>query len=210
MKTNFKGLSMLFILTVLALNLNGQSYDCNTENSTYRTDKNTWIAKDVDKPFSAADRTDFSGLFYYPVDCKFVFTGTLSSVGSMKIVNVETSKGGTVQLYDYGVVSVDIAGKTYHLTAYKNIDLPEFSKNTEAIFIPIKDESSEGNLSTTFANGRYLVVQPPASGNQVILDFNLATNPFENYNPGFSSIKVPNGNIINAPLTTGERKYEDR
>jgi hypothetical protein len=71
----------------------------------------------------------------------------------------------------------------------------------------MKDDST-GN--TTFEYGRYLIIQPPSSGKKVLIDFNMATNPWENYNKNYSTILVPAENIIRAPVTTGERKYEDR
>ena len=210
MKKNFKVFSLLIMISLFGINAYGQEYDCNAQNNQFRSDKDAWITQDVDRPFSAADISDFSGLFYYPIDCKYVFTGKLSSPGALKVIEVGTSKGGTAQVYDYGTVSVDIGGQTYNLTVYKNIDLPEFDKAQETIFIPIMDETSGAAPKTTFANGRYLVIHPPASGNTVVVDFNMAINPFENYNSNYPSLIVPASNVIRAPIQTGERKYEDR
>ncbi len=210
MKKNFKVFGLFIIVSLFGINLYGQSYDCKAENSQFRSDKNNWVVQDADKPFSSSDIAEFDGLFYYPVDCKFVFNGTLSLNEPMKIVNVETTDGGSVQLYDYGTVSYTVGEKKYDLAVYKNIDMPEFGNAKETIFIPIKDGTSGPALNTTFASGRYLIIQPPASGNKVILDFNKAINPFENYNSKYSALIVPSSNVILAPLTTGERKYEDR
>jgi len=210
MKKNLKVFGLFIIVSLFGINLYGQSYDCKAENSQFRSDKNNWVVQDVDKPFSSTDIADFNGLFYYPVDCKYVFNGTLIRNEPMKVVNVETTDGGSAQLYDYGIVSFTIGGKEYNLTVYKNIGMPEFGNAKETIFIPIKDGTSGPATNTTFASGRYLVIQPPASGNKVVLDFNKATNPFENYNSKYSTLIVPSSNIIEAPLETGERKYEDR
>ena len=210
MKKNFKVFSVLIVVLLLGINLHGQSYDCKVENSQFRSDKNNWVVQDMDKPFSSADIAEFNGLFYYPVDCKYVFKGTLILNEPMKVVNVETTDGGSTQLYDYGTVSFSIGEKEYNLAVYKNIDMPEFSNAKETIFIPIKDGTSGPTTNTTFASGRYLIIQPPASGNKVVLDFNKATNPFENYNNNYSTLIVSSSNTIEAPLTTGERKYEDR
>lgn len=209
MKTYFKGFTLLFVMSILAFNTYGQSYDCKGENAKYRNTKNTWIPKVADDPFSTADADEFESLYYFPVDCKYVVTGTISSPGALKVIDVETNKG-TVQLYDYGTLSVNIKGETYHLTVYKNISMPEFRENKDAIFIPIKDKSSGPKPKETFANGRYVIIEPPASGDQVVLDLNMATNPFENYNSKFSSLIVPASNMLLAPILVGERKYEDR
>jgi uncharacterized protein (DUF1684 family) len=209
MKKNYKVFSMLFLMSIFVLNTYGQEYDCQVENDQYRNNKNSWIIQDVNKPFNAAEIVDFTGLFYYPVDCKYVFTGTVAPAG-LKVVNVGTTKGGTVQLYEFGIISCKIGGETYQLMAYKNIDLPEFGRSPDTYFIPFKDKTSGPEPKTTYANGRYLIIEPPANGNQVILDFNMATNPYENYNSKYSTLLVPDQNVIMAPIATGERKYEDR
>ncbi|RLD33875.1 MAG: hypothetical protein DRI83_08810, partial [Bacteroidetes bacterium] len=91
MKKNFKVFGLFIIVSLFGINLYGQSYDCKAENSQFRSDKNNWVVQDADKPFSSSDIAEFDGLFYYPVDCKYVFNGTLSRNKPMKIVNVETT-----------------------------------------------------------------------------------------------------------------------
>lgn len=210
MKKNYKALSIVFLLSILVLNTYAQQYDCEDVNNKYRGKKNTWIVKDVDNPFGASDIANFKGLFYYDVDCKYVVQGTLSPSPSLKIINVTTTNGDTVQVYDYGVVNCTIDGEPYQLTVYKNVEQPEFGRKPGTLFIPFKDKTSGPKPKTTFADGRYLIIQPPASGEQVTLDFNMATNPFENYNGNYSTIDVPDQNVITAPIPVGERKYEDR
>ena len=122
----------------------------------------------------------------------------------MKVISVQTTRGQTVSVYDYGVVPVTIDGEEYSLQVYQNIDLPDFA-GAEIIFIPFKDKTSD---STTYKHGRYLIVEP--AGSNVVLDFNKAINPWENYNQTHSTIIVPASNVIRAPIQTGERKYEDR
>ncbi len=210
MKNLFRVFSLFAMVFLTGISVYGQEYDCNTENNQFRTKKNQWIIKNPDKPFSASDISAFNGLFYYPTDCKYVYKGKLTRNEPMKIVNVATSKGGTMQLYDYGTVSCQIGQEEYNLTVYKNIDMPEFSNSPETLFIPFMDETSGPPPKTTFASGRYLIVQAPASGNKLVLDFNRATNPFENYNSNYPTLVVPDPNVIRVPLDTGERKYEDR
>jgi uncharacterized protein (DUF1684 family) len=206
MKSIIKLLGIAIFSFVLSVPAQSQDDECKTRNQNFRSGRDAIIAIDEDKPFAAADIASFKGLFYYPIDCKAVFNGKLHKLDPMKVISVETSKGGTVSVYDYGIVDVNIGGEDYSLRVYQNIDIPDFA-GAETVFIPIKDNSS-GN--TTFDNGRYLIIQPPASGKKVVLDFNMATNPWENYNSSYSTILVPAENVIMAPVATGERKYEDR
>ena len=207
MKNLFQRITVLSMITLFTLNTVAQPYDCATENDQYRNSKNVWIKQNIDHPFSASQIAEFTGLFYYPVDCNLVLNASLVPPPALNVISVETTKGDSVQLYDYGTVIFKLKEKTYNLQAYKNINLPEFQTNPETVFIPIMDETSG---QTTFSEGRYLIIQPPSSGSQILLDFNMAVNPYENYNSNYSTIIVQGSNIIRAPMQVGERKYEDR
>jgi uncharacterized protein (DUF1684 family) len=207
---NFPRIISTFVIMMLTVQLFAQGGDCEQKNKKYRFAKDKWIIQNANEPFSQDQIDSFSGLFYYPINCDYVVTAELISSGAMKVVNVETTDGATVPLYDYGTVKFNMDGKDYMLQAYKNIDMPEFGNAPETVFIPFRDATSTGSNSTTFSSGRYLILQPTTSGSQVVLDFNAAVNPFENYNSGFSSLVVPRSNVILAPIPVGERKYEDR
>ena len=161
-------------------------------------------------PFTPADLALFKGLFYYEIDCSNVFPGVLSLNPNPFKVKVGTADGGTVDLINFGSISALIKGGNYNFVLYKNISMPEFAQFSEAFFIPIKDGTSSGPISTTFAPGRYLKVDLPPGGNMVNLDFNMAINPFQNYNNVFTSLVVPPLHVVLSAVQSGERKYEDR
>lgn len=211
MKTLLKGISTLLLVISFTILVSAQGNDCKEKNRQFRNSKNNWIALQPDKPFSQAEINKFDSLFYYDIDCKWVMEGTLSASQAPKVVDVETTKGTIIKLVDYGTLSLDIGGEQYNLQVYQDIDMPDFSHAPGTIFIPIKDGTSGEKPKTTHANGRYVIIEPPASGKRVMVDFNMAINPFENYNSIiYPTLLVPDGNVILAPLVTGERKYEDR
>lgn len=210
MKTLLKGLITIVLISLITSAASAQDDECKAKNEQFRMDKNAWIIQNVNEPFTQSDIAEFKSLFYYDIDCEWVLNGTLSVNPKPKVVNVGTSAGSPVQLYDYGTLSILIDGQQYNMQVYKNIDLPEFVHAPETIFVPIKDSTSGPKPLTTFGNGRYLIIEPPASGDQVEVDFNMAINPFENYNNTYPTLIVPDENVILAPVLTGERKYEDR
>ena len=107
----------------------------------------------------------------------------------------------------YGTVTFTWDNKEYNLAVFQNKNLPEFGNDNTLLFMPFTDPS---NATETFANGRYLKISLPVSGNNVVLDFNKAENPYNAYNSKFVSIVAPPGNKILSAMTTGERKFEDR
>ena len=197
----YVGMLMLIIFSIPAYS---QNNDCQTRNRDFRAAKDSIIPQNVNQPFNAQDIASFQGLFYFPVDCQVMYTGKLHRNDPMKVINVQTTKGQMISMYDYGTIVVNIEGNDYDLQVYQNIDLPDFF-GAETVFIPFMDKTSG---KTTFAHGRYLIIHP--SGTDVVLDFNMATNPWENYNGIHSTLLVPASNVIKAPVQTGERKYEDR
>jgi hypothetical protein len=195
------GMLMLIILSTPTFS---QNDECENRNKKFRSDRDISIIQTVNEPFNIADIDTFQGLYYYPIDCNALLKGKIYKNDPMKVITVQTTKGQAVSVYDYGVVVVNLEGEEYNLQVYKNIDVPDFGSQ-ETVFIPFKDMTS-GN--TTYEHGRYLPIEP--KGSNVILDFNMATNPWENYNNIHSTLIVPASNVIQGPVPTGERKYEDR
>ena len=208
-KTTITSIFIILLTVFLSLDMMAQT-DCVTENQIFRADKDKWVYESPKTPLTPEMLSVFEGLYYYDINCAFKLKGILTLSENPQKVNVGTTDGGTVQLINYGTVSINIKGEDHTFILYKNIDMPEFSMYSEAYFIPFKDATSIAPLSTTYASGRYLKIDLPANGNKVILDFNEAINPFASYNPTFTSLVTPPQNVMAAPIATGERKYEDR
>lgn len=204
MKSPYKLLGITMPIIVPTFPGSSENYDCLTWNQNFRTGRDTMIAQNENQPFSAQDIATFQGLFYYPVDSQTLQTVMLHRQDPLKVISVQTNRGQIASVYDYGTVIINLGGEDYSLQVYKNIDIHDFA-GSETIFIPFKDETSG---QTTFAHGRYLILKP--GRNEAVLDFNMAINPWENYNSNYSTLLVPDANIIRAPVPTGERKYEDR
>jgi uncharacterized protein (DUF1684 family) len=202
--TNIYKLMGMFMLVIFSIPTFSQNNECQNRNQNFRSARDIAIIQTVNEPFNTADIDTFQGLYYFPIDCNSLFNGKIYKNDPMKVINVQTTKGQTVSVYDYGTVVVNLGGEDYSLKAYKNIDIPDFN-GQETIFIPFKDKTSG---KTTYEHGRYLLIDP--KGTNVVLDFNMAANPWENYNGIHSTLIVPESNVIQGPVQTGERKYEDR
>jgi uncharacterized protein (DUF1684 family) len=58
----------------------------------------------------------------------------------------------------------------------------------------------------TYGAGRYLELEP-LGGNQFLVDFNLAYNPWCAYSPDFSCPIPPKENRLNIPIKAGEMNF---
>jgi uncharacterized protein (DUF1684 family) len=182
--------------------------DCEDADVIYRTEKNTWIIEKTYTPFDLGQIARYKGLDYYPIDCDYVFEGTLKK--DPKPETLTTVNGSLMQLDMYGTVSFTYDMKEYSLDIFEAGNLPEFKKFPGTYFIPFQDNTAILPDSTTYKYGRYLIVEIPARGDKMSLDFNMAINSFNAYNGLFDAVLPPRQNRVAAPLPVGERKYEDR
>lgn len=212
MKTKTVIVSGLVVVVTAVVAVCGYNYftqgDCEEADKNYRTDKDVWIKEKLDDPLDSGQIARFKGLDYYPVDCRYVFEGILDV--DPEEIPVSTTDGNIIQMKRYGTVTVTIKSTNYILEIFEAGNLPEFKNFPGTYFIPFWDETAILPDTTTYEKGRYLIVDIPASGNQMSLDFNMATNSFEAYHYKYSSVVTPSRNILAAPLAIGERKYEDR
>lgn len=202
--------TVISLFTILFFTFNGLSTmaqsDCISKNKKFRETKNNWIETSPQTPFSPEMLQNFDGLNYFEIDCNYKLTGTYTPLGEAKMETMSLTDGTTVQIPEYGQVEFVLPdGTTHTLKVYKNMILEELVGNT--YFIPFKDATSGDE---TFTGGRYLQVSPPEAGGSMILDFNQAINPYEAYSSNYSGLVVPSGNVMMAPIPTGERKNEDR
>lgn len=158
-------------------------------------------------PLNATQMQNFQELSYYTIDSNARIQAVFNLADPQTEVNLATTAGTKIKLVKYGTVTFTYNNKTYTLAVFKNKDLPEFGSNNSQLFIPFSDPS---NKNETNSKGRYLPITMPASGNNVVLDFNIAENPYNAYNKALVSVVPPPGNELMSAMTTGERKFEDR
>ena len=106
--------------------------------------------------------------------------------------------GGQVETYIYyGDITFDLLGKEHEIILFQNLN------NNSEFLIPFGDET---NGKTTYGAGRHLPVHY-SGGEHIILDFNTAENPYCAYNPDYSCPLPPQKNILEIPVTAGEKSF---
>jgi uncharacterized protein (DUF1684 family) len=88
------------------------------------------------------------------------------------------------------------------LAVYQNIDLlkRDRKKFKNYLFIPYKDKTTRNE---TYGGGRFLDFEIPKNAT-VILDFNLAYNPYCAYSHRYSCPIPPEENTLNVKIEAGE------
>jgi uncharacterized protein len=160
-----------------------------------RAEKDSYLRRDPYSPIT--DRVNFTGLNYYPPDPAFRFTLPLNR-SEPEPLTFQTSSGDERVYHRIGTVEFVVDGQPATLALYKSEDYDE-------LFLPYRDATSG---QETYGAGRYL--EPVDLGNdQILVDFNLAYNPYCAYSPDFSC-PLPRAEnwLTTVAIRAGEKAYK--
>ncbi len=168
----------------------------------HRRAKDVVLRSSRDSPIPAHVRAGFAGLRYFDVDRRFrVQAPPIGSRGPEKrIVNLQTSDGGLRAALHAGVIQFTLLGRSFALAAFR------FGGQLGGpLFVPFRDATS-GRES--YLAGRYLEVEPGPDGS-LVLDFNLAYQPYCAYSRSYSCPLPPPENELAILIQAGERLAPD-
>jgi len=152
-----------------------------------------------DSPVPPEKKNQLLPLAYYPVDEMYAVPAMLELSEDRSRLQIPTSTG---KLRDYeriGALKFSLKGQRMQLTAFSEVGQP-----VSRLFVPFADETSG---TETYAAGRYLELDPTATGIYVV-DFNGAYHPFCYYNEEYDCPFPPAENRLAAPIRAGERLPE--
>lgn len=148
--------------------------------------------KDPENP----TRRDFPGLERYPIDPAFRVTASFEPYPEPKEVAIPTVIGEPSMMLAPGLLRFEIDGESVSLEPY--ISNPD----DRELFIVFRDTTSGVN---TYGAGRFLDAELIEGSNEVILDFNLATNPPCAFTP-FATCPLPTPeNTLAVAVEAGEK-----
>jgi uncharacterized protein len=159
-----------------------------------RIGKDKFFKENKDSPIE--NKKDFKGLVYYDVDLTYKVKAELEidKTGAKFIINTTDNKADT--LIKYGTAKFEFGGKQNMLSIFK-------TQNARLLFLPFRDNTSG---KETYGGGRYLDI--PVSdilGNKILLDFNLAYQPYCAYNQTYICPIPPKENKLEVEIKAGEK-----
>jgi hypothetical protein len=156
-----------------------------------------------DGPLETSDSTlvDFySGNESYVVKCKFVATK------SGEPFDIPTSAGTTKTYTKFGEFRFKLNGKKQRLAVYRSMALLNHPIYKNYLFIPFKDKT---NGVDTYGGGRYIdLFMKDVAGEEIILDFNKAYNPYCAFSDGYSCPIPPQENHLKISVEAGEKNFK--
>jgi uncharacterized protein (DUF1684 family) len=164
----------------------------------YRKQKDDHFKTAENSPIE--DQVGFKELRYFKPDKKFRIKPVLLLIKDSSFITIANNDGEKNKYWRYAKAVFTIDDKTDTITLFRKASLKAEDKN---YFIPFYDET---NGDETYAGGRYIDMEIRDSI-ALILDFNLAYNPYCVYNYRFSCPVPPKENKLNRRIEAGERMF---
>lgn len=201
---NFKIYYLFILLGVL-------SFSCqNEEDKIYiseieqqRFEKNQEYSDSLKSPLNPIHLAEFNGLEYFEVDPDFNIEGTLEITPEEKPFEMYTSTNRLPVYRKYGNFHFKVKGKDFVLGVFQNMDIIDDSVQKNYLFIPFQDLTSS---KEAYGGGRYIDIQIPET-DKVMVDFNLAYNPYCAYDDKWSCVIPPPENFLEVKILAGEKKF---
>ncbi len=163
-----------------------------------RIEKDKFFKEHVQSPISLEERENFTKLNYFEPNPDYRFELELEEFAYKEKVKIEDTGGNLRNFLKWGKFIFEIENSRCILNAYK-------SEETEKrLFIPFKDATSG---KETYGAGRYIDLEEERDkiGNEWILDFNFATNPWCAYSNNYVCPLIPFENILKVEIKAGEK-----
>ncbi|MBN2045245.1 MAG: DUF1684 domain-containing protein [Anaerolineales bacterium] len=160
-----------------------------------RAAKDDFFEFDPQSPLTPEQKTNFEGLYYFPVDEALRFEIEIERFEDPQEIRMQTSTGHLREFVRYGQLHFTVDGQDLTLTIYAN---------QHGYFLPFVDAQAG---KETYGAGRYLDPEVTEEG-RLVLDFNLAYNPYCAYNDRDSCPLPPAENRLPVAIKAGEKNFK--
>ena len=167
-----------------------------TELDQFRAAKDAFFRSSPDSPLTPEQQRSFHGLEYFPENPELRLRLRPEAFPERSTIRMQTTTGD-VQTYErFGRVLFEVVGGEAGLTIYRN---------EHGFFLPFVDALAG---KETYGAGRYLEPEEQSDGS-LLIDFNLAYNPYCAYNADWSCPITPAENRLKVPIRAGEKVFHE-
>ena len=153
-----------------------------------------------DSPVPPDQRVAFKGLDYYPVDVAWRMVLPLRRDPDPPVLTFVSNMGEKRTIRREGWVEFARDGKDVRVAVFHILDDPV---PPDSLWIPFADA---GSGRETYPGGRYIDTRL-GPGDEVLVDFNEAYNPYCAYGWAFSCPLAPAENRLKIPVQAGEKGF---
>jgi hypothetical protein len=163
-----------------------------TQLDEYRKLKDQYMKQELESPLTPEQREAFTGLEYFSENPDLRLELSIEEFPEKTVIEMQTSTGDIQQHTRFGRIRFSVEDQEVTLTIFKD---------PHGYFLPFADSLAG---METYGAGRYLEPEPRGK-NRVLVDFNLAYNPYCAYNDLYSCPLSPFENRLKVPIRAGEK-----
>lgn len=190
----------LILFLGLSVYLYGQSEDSlRNEILAFQKEQNDHYLDKEESPLTKKERKKFEGHKFYPIDLSYRVVAHFKEFHQKDTVVMPTSAGTEKVYLRFGMLHFNLAGQHCHLVAYQSVKLMQIEEYKDYLFVPFRDATSG---KTSYGGGRYLDISIPEGG-EIVLNFNLAYNPYCAYTNGWYCSIPPAENTLKVEVKAG-------
>lgn len=161
----------------------------------FREEKDRFFKISSQSPLTRDQKKTFTGLKYFPENPAFRLELAVDPLPDAEPIQMQTSTGESRSYPRFGKIHFTVEGQPAELTIYGDED---------SLFLPFVDSLAN---KETYGAGRYLEPELLPDG-RLLVDFNLAYNPYCAYNESWSCPLTPFENRLKQPIHAGEKIFE--
>lgn len=189
------------LLLLTPIGVYAQSY--NQDIQRYRDQKSESFRND---DFGPLRKENINYLDYFPANEEYVVRARVQPLYGEKTFRMPTYDGTSNPYKRYALLTFNLHGHEYQLTAYQSASLFDKPQYANYLFLPFLDKSNE---SSTYGGGRYIELDASQiKDGMITIDFNKAYNPYCAYSSGYRCPQPPSENSLPIAILAGEKKYK--
>ena len=194
----------LFILLIGFQFCFGQSKE--TEDIiSFQNELNKEYLDSLHSPLTAADRKNFKGHEFYPIDHKYRVHAKFKRTPDEKPFKMSATRGEPRDYVKYGEIEFELNSKQFKLNVYQSLVLLKIEAYKDYLFLPFRDFTNDYE---TYGGGRFIDLSIPHM-DIIVVDFNKAYNPYCTYNTTFSCPITPVENFLETDVKAGIKGPKD-
>jgi uncharacterized protein (DUF1684 family) len=194
-------LLLLFIFAELAV---AQTEAENIEEiETFRASENEKFGNKETTILTPKDLRKFKELEFYDINLDFRVEARFVRTPNEEPFLMPTSTSRLPEYVKYGEAHFEIGGKKLQLNLYQDTTPSEDPQYLDHLFLPFTDYTSGDG---SYGGGRFIDSHIP-EGDTIVIDFNLAYNPYCAYNSGYSCPIPPKENDLLVRIEAGVKDF---
>lgn len=183
------------------------SLQATAEIAAFQKQLNAEYSNRKESPLEPKDFAKFKGHDFFPIDLNYRVHAKLIVTAGSPFFGMKTTTSTMRSQRVYGHVEFTLLGQEFRLPVYQSKDLMQTDEYADYLFFPFTDET---NGTLTYGGGRYIDLRIPKEGADIVIDFNMAYNPYCAYSSKYSCPIVPAENQMDIEVPVGVRYVDGK